>query len=310
MPARPAVVLALLRAKHDALPAGQLDRIVAALEPAHVTLAVLDGPAELDGRLRELAAGADVLAIGGGDGTINAAIATVRHLAVPLLVIPLGTANDLARTLELPMDPVQAARLLHGGTVKRVDIGLANDRGFFNVASVGLSVEVAQRLADQRKHFGAFSYLIAAADVWRATRAFRIWIDCDGERVTMRSIQVSVGNGRFHGGGIAVADDAAIDDGRLDVYALEPQPWWRLMLMLPAMHRGRHRHWRTVTALQGRAVDLRTRRPRPVNVDGELLTYTPTRFRVVSDAVAVFAPAPDNGVQPPAVADAEALPGA
>lgn len=282
------IVFAVPRPKAERLSAQRLEAICAAMRPAEVRLLVLDTPAGIGDRLRREAPGADAVAIGAGDGTINAAIEALMDLGLPLLIVPLGTANDLARTLGVPLDPVEAAGWASRGEVRAIDVGRVNGTAFFNVANLGLGVAVARRLANRRKRFGVFSYLVALADVWRATRSFRVWIGCDEETVTMRTIQVSVGNGRYHGGGIAVAEDATIDDGRLDVYALEPQPFWRLMGMLPAMFRGRHRHWRTVTALRGERVRVDTRKPMDINVDGEVRARTPARFEVVRGGVNVL----------------------
>ena len=112
----------------------------------------------------------------------------------------------------------------------------------------------------------------------------------------MRTIQVSVGNGRHYGGGMTVAEAARPDDGWLDVYSLEVRHWWRLVALLPWLRAGTQGSWRDVRTFRTRGpVALHTRRRRPVNTDGELTAWTPAVFRIHPAALRVFAPE-----QPPA----------
>ena len=99
-----------------------------------------------------------------------------------------------------------------------------------------------------------------------------------------------MGNGRFYGGGVVVAEEAAIDDGHLDLYSLEMRTVWKLALMLQSFRSGEHGAWSEVRTLRGTEFEIRTSRPRSVNADGEIITETPAVFRVHPRAVEVFAP--------------------
>ena len=81
----------------------------------------------------------DRIVIGGGDGTISSALPELLALGKPLAVLPLGTANDFAATIGLPADPLEAADVALHGRPHAIDVGLANDRPFLNVASVGVA---------------------------------------------------------------------------------------------------------------------------------------------------------------------------
>ena len=97
----------------------------------------------------------DLVAVGGGDGTLNAAALGVIEAGLPLGVLPMGTANDLARTLGIAPDLDAAAKVIAIGHTRAIDLGLVNGQPFFNVASVGLSAELAQRLtSDIKRRFG------------------------------------------------------------------------------------------------------------------------------------------------------------
>jgi YegS/Rv2252/BmrU family lipid kinase len=237
------------------------------------------------------AAAVDLIVIGGGDGTLNASADALAEAGKPVGILPLGTANDLARTLAIPTDLDAACRVIAEGQTRRIDLGRVNGKPFFNAASIGLSVAVTRKLSKESKgRLGAFAYVAAAVRAVGAGRPFRVQIICDGEVHRARTVQVTVGSGRYYGGGLTVAEDAAPDDARLDVYSLEVGHWLGLLPLLPALWSGRWEGRRNVRMLHGREIEVRTRRPRPVNADGEVVTQTPAAFTVQPGAVTVFAP--------------------
>ncbi len=247
---------------------------------------------ELPATIRRLAGSIDLVILGGGDGTMNSAAPALIETGLPLGILPLGTANDLARTLGIPFDLDGAAQVIVDGHVRHIDLGEVNGRPFFNVASIGLSVEVTCELTrETKRRWGRLGYAIATCRALWRMRPFSAEIRREGQVDRVRAIQIAVGNGRHYGGGMTVQEDAEIDDGRLNLYSIEFEQLWRLALIYPAFRAGRHGLWREVRTATCEQVEIRTRRPRPVNTDGELTTRTPARFRVLRHAVAVLAPA-------------------
>ncbi|HSO41557.1 MAG TPA: lipid kinase [Rhodospirillales bacterium] len=236
---------------------------------------------------------ADMIIIGGGDGTLSMSLEAVLGTGLPLGIIPMGNANDLARTLAIPTRMVDAFQVIAGGHVRRIDVGEVNGKHFFNVASIGLSVDIAQRLTrEAKKRWGVLAY---AGNAWQAVRAassFDARMRCGDETLEMKSIQVAVGNGRYYGGGMTVAEDATIDDRRLDLYAIERQRWWRLAVMLPALRWGKHKLVEGIHTLHGERIHIETDPPMSINVDGEVVAETPADFRVLPAALPVFVPQP------------------
>jgi len=166
---------------------------------------------------------ADLLIIGGGDGTISRSLAALMERGLPVGILPLGTANDLCRTLGIPADLEAACRVIAEGRTASIDIGCVNDVHFANVASIGLSVDAARELSDELKRkWGPVAYVLSTLRARRAGRPFRIELEWDGKRRKKRCVQVFVGNGRFYGGGMTISDEARIDAGALDVYVLSP----------------------------------------------------------------------------------------
>ena len=273
-----------------------LDGATAVLRQGGVELLEVPMPPrdQLTAAIREHAPTVDLVIVGGGDGTINASAKGILETGLPLGILPLGTANDLARTLALPLDPAAAASVIVAGRLRDIDVGEANDVPFFNVASIGFSAELARRLTgESKRRWGKLGYAIVAARLLRRMQPFHAHLrhdDCDEE---VQTLQVAVGSGRFYGGGLAVAEGAAPDDGRLDVYSLETSHWLQLLALLPGLKRGTHVRSRKVRAFRTTELSLHTRRPRDIDADGELMTRTPARFRVRPAAVKVFAPPPE-----------------
>jgi len=210
-------------------------------------------PQELPNIIRSYRDRVDLVIIGGGDGTLNAAIEGLVDTQLPLGILPLGTANDLARTLQIPQSIPQACQVIATGHSQRIDLGKVNHKHFFNVASLGLSVQITRQLDKKAKRtWGVLAYAATAIQVVWKTRPFRAEIRMGEDSIRVKTVQIAVGNGRYYGGGMAVADDAAINDQRLDLYSLEYQHWWQILLLVPAMWRGTHAKWSGVRSLQGK----------------------------------------------------------
>lgn len=234
---------------------------------------------------------AEAVVVAGGDGSLNAAAPALVKTGLPLGILPTGTANDLARTLGLPTGIEAAADVITLGRRRTIDVGEVNGHYFFNVASLGLSADLARSLSrETKRRFGRLGYFLTAIRVLLQARPFRALIVSPEGAARVSTLQIAVGNGRYYGGGMAVEHSAEIDDEHLDLYSLELKKVWMLVLMAKAFREGRHGLWKEVRVTRGQSFEIRTRRPRPINTDGELVTFTPARFSVLSKAVSVFAP--------------------
>lgn len=256
-----------------------------------LTTVVIDDPLDIDPTIRAHGPKVELVIVGGGDGTMNAAAEATIDLGLPMAILPMGTANDLARTLSIPTALPEACRVILDGRLHPIDVGCVNSKLFFNVASLGLPVEVSRMLTPEfKRKWGVLSYAISAWRAIRNARPFGAEIHCDGETRRIKTVQISVGNGRHYGGGMTVDEEAAIDDGRLHLYSLGPRQLWRWLLLLPALRSGTHRRLQGVLTLSGREITIRTRRPRAINTDGELTSWTPARFHVLPGALSVVVP--------------------
>lgn len=231
----------------------------------------------------------DLYILGGGDGTISSAAAALHECGKPFAILPLGTANDLARSIGLPDQLPEVFRLIVEDRRRRIDLGVVNGRFFFNVAHIGLGVHITYELTPEiKKRWGVFSYLQAFFRALSRKQTFRVALQVDGQHYQQRSIHLAVGNGRFYGGGNVVDERARIDSGELYLYSLKPQSVWELLTLAPLLRGGKQRLVkRTFTAI-GQRIEVKTTRPREIHADGEPAGFTPAVFEVLPDALDVF----------------------
>ena len=239
--------------------------------------------------------GYGLLILGGGDGSVSSIVDFLAHHDVVLGLLPLGTANDFARTLGIPADVGGACDTIANGKVVDVDLGLAGGNYYVNVASAGLSVGVTQALSPwMKRRVGALAYSMAAVKAFLKHEPFSARLtfpEGDHEPVEHdRLLQVAVGNGRFYGGGMVVAPGSGIDDRNLDVYAIELGRHRDMFGVARYLKSGDFIRSEGVSQYRTPSVRLETEPSMPVNIDGEVVTTTPQDFSIAQNALKVLVP--------------------
>lgn len=264
---------------------------------AGLEVAVRETDGEQDLRAAILAHRDRRIIIGGGDGTVNCALPALLEAGRPFGLLPLGTANDLARSLDIPNDPVGAMSIVAAGHVRRIDVARANDRYFVNAAHIGLAARITRNLSGSSKRsWGGLAYLAAALRSLRRHRTFHAVLRCDGATYLLHSIQITIGNGCRFGGGMVVSEDAALDDGLLDFYNIPPKGMLGLAVLAPYLRAGRHVRYEDIQSGKGRIIEVETRHRLRVTTDGEVSTRTPLRCEVQPGRLSVYAPPPTAGM--------------
>jgi diacylglycerol kinase (ATP) len=235
--------------------------------------------------------GVDRLIVGGGDGTLGAVAARLAHRNIDLGLIPLGTANDFARTLGIPTDLDASAEVVASGNVRLVDLARANDAYFLNVASIGMSVSATAELSPGiKRRFGSIAYLYAGALAFTRHLTFRVRVQNGPDSVETTAHQIVVGNGRFYGGGVLVARQSSLEDGMLHAYALGTRGRWQLLRTIALLRMGVPIDRPGDHFLRTPSLSVETWPALPVNCDGEIRTRTPVTFAVEPEALRVLAP--------------------
>lgn len=239
--------------------------------------------------IEENQARVDRVVIGGGDGSMHAALPALIKTGIPLGILPLGTANNFARNLGIPTAPEEAAGVIIAGSTRMIDIATVNGVPFANVAGIGLSTEINRRVpAQSKKKWGAIAYGISGYKIFRSFKPFWAEIRCDGKSFCIRSLQLTLCNGRFYGAGLTVSEDATLVDGMLDVHSMEVKGLAGMLKILPSLKTGQAQG-PEIFQFRGREIEIRTRRKMSVDTDGEVTTHTPAIFRVLKKAVTVIA---------------------
>lgn len=248
-------------------------------------------------------AGFDPIIAAGGDGTVHAVVNGLMDVdgdAHPTLaVVPLGTANDFARTLDLPTDPEEALSLIAEGGPRPLDLIRARiDEGpirhAVNAVTGGFTAEAEEELITEAKEsWGPLAYLRTGLGALPDPSDYQatIWAD-DGEPREVSLLSLVVANGRFAGGGIPVGPGAALDDGLLDVTLVPHLALGEIASVAAAILRGDHRESEEVTTFRARRIRLTCEPPIWLSLDGELARAGKARFRVAPGALSVVGPRP------------------
>ncbi|HEX6523433.1 MAG TPA: diacylglycerol kinase family protein [Streptosporangiaceae bacterium] len=270
--------------------------------------------AGLRDQIRALAPqGPRLVVAAGGDGTVGAVADCLAESEGVLGIVPLGTSNDFARSLGIPIDPGRAVALLTQGKIAGVDLGRLvvpgqPARHFVHAATVGLNVSFAKLAtrASVRAHLGRLTYLIAARNALRARPAFACELVHDGHTEKLALTQLSVINAPVFGGALGLSVEGSDPDDRLlDVLAIEDLPVRRLLLAAGFLLLRVKRPLPGVHTFHIRTLHVHTERPLDVALDGEVLGRLPGDFEVVGEALRVITPLDfvdvDGGEAPPSV---------
>jgi diacylglycerol kinase (ATP) len=229
----------------------------------------------------------------GGDGTVREVISGLSREDVPVGVVPMGTANVLARELRLPFEPERAARVIAARHVRRLDLARANGRPFLLVAGVGLDAEVTRRVhASRRGAITILNYLPAllAEVVWFRTPALRVAVD--GRPLNREGQYVVISNTRHFGGLLVMALDAVPDDGRLDVCVYRLPRRHAVLGLMVRFLTHRRPDARRATFVQGRRIEVTSSERVLYQLDGDPAGVLPLTIDLAPRAVSVIVPPP------------------
>jgi diacylglycerol kinase (ATP) len=264
--------------------------IEAALRAHHIEAELYQSSSEADAARRveaALADGVSTIVAAGGDGTVRSIAFRLLGREVALGILPMGTAMNVARSLDIPLELQAAAAVLAAGHARSIDVGEARGRPFLEVASIGLGAEVLAGATEAEE--GRFR--LALATLRRAINQprTRIRLQLDGREVRARALSIAVANGRFTGRGIELVPEARLDDGRFDVLLYEGFGPLQLAadivrVLLARANDPRFRRYRAAT------VRISSHRPLPVRLDSQDVGTTPAELVTRRGALRVIAP--------------------
>ncbi|WP_053754291.1 diacylglycerol kinase [Streptomyces sp. MMG1533] len=242
-----------------------------------------------------VAEGTAALIAVGGDGMANLALQAVAGTRTPLGLVAVGTGNDFARALGLPVrDPAAAGRLiadaLKGARMHEVDLGQVDGRWFGTVLASGFDSRVNDRGNRMRWPAGRLKYDLAMLAELAAFKPFRYRITLDdGDVREVEATLVAVGNGSSYGGGMRICPGADLTDGLFDITVVGDCSRATLLRVFPTVYRGRHVEHSKVTVLRAAKVEIAAEGITGY-ADGEALGPLPLTARCVPAAVRIVGP--------------------
>ena len=261
---------------------------------------------ELTGRpgdAESLAAGAArrghdrVIAIG-GDGTVQEVVNGLLSAGEPATmgIVPLGSGNDLARSLGLPAELASAWRFAIGHATRRIDVararnGAGAERWFASAGGVGFDAQVAAAMSERRGwQAGRAGYLVTTLTELRRFENRSIRLTIDGATEPANVLFVAIANGAYYGGGMRIAPDAVLDDERLDICVVGDISRLTVLRQLPNLYRGTHVSHPAVSMRSGAIIEADGDPDTLIHLDGEPFGGLPLQVTISHRALAVAAP--------------------
>jgi diacylglycerol kinase (ATP) len=242
-----------------------------------------------------LRSGAERIVAAGGDGTLNEVVdgMAADFGGARLGLIPLGTGNDFARSIDVPADLAGALAVLSQGRTRAVDVGLGHfgklHRYFVNMSAGGFSGKVSEKAGEAKDRWGPLAYLRAAIGTLPELEGFKARIQIDeSERLEVEIYNAVVSNGRYVAGGIPVAPQSSVDDGLLDLMLVPIATIPQIALLVPQVLLGLHTNSDLLLFRRASRIEIDSDPRMSFNVDGEVIGDEPARFEVLPRALEVI----------------------
>jgi YegS/Rv2252/BmrU family lipid kinase len=276
---------------------------------------VTKGPGDAHRLAQEaVAAGADAVAVNGGDGTVMEVASGLMNTNVPMAILPGGTANVMSVELAIPGDISEACALLAGddlSVVRPVDMGKVDDYTFMLRVGMGLEaamVEGADR--DLKSRVGSLAYVLSALQALNNPQVARYLLTLDGKEIEVEGITCMIANsGSMGAPGLRLAPNIDVSDGLLDVLVIRRGDLGALLSVAASVMAGNEsaeplQHW------QAKKIHVTAAPIQSVQVDGEMLAQTPVEVNVLPHVLKVLVPKPKLAPETlPTPADTSRAPG-
>jgi diacylglycerol kinase (ATP) len=240
---------------------------------------------------REAAATDARVVVIGGDGTISEAIDGIVGTNVELGIVSMGTGNDLARSLRIPFNDLEAAvSVALSGKPKTIDVGRESDRHFATSLGLGFPAVVVEERNRIRWLKGSAAFFLAVYKGIRRMQSVPLQLELDDRSLEFDCTTILVQNTPYCGGGFMIAPEAAVDDGFLDVVVVRPIGTMDLMLNFPKVYRGRHLYHPSFSVYRSRRVRIHSAEPLRKTFDGDIHGTAPLDAQVLPHALKVIVP--------------------
>lgn len=242
----------------------------------HLDLNIFDAQiiySEYHGHAQTLASEAladnfDIVVAVGGDGTINEVASALESSGKIMGIIPCGSGNGLARTLKIPLKNILAVKRLNNLKTTKIDVGVVNNRKFFNMAGMGFDAHISALFANSQKR-GFSGYFKSTIKEIKSYKPQEYVIEIDGKPRKEKAFMVSIANSSQYGNNAHVSPFATINDGKLDLCIIKPFPIYSFPKLVYRMFSRTSNLSRFVEIIQGNHFQIKRVKSGPVHLDGE-----------------------------------------
>jgi len=216
----------------------------------------------------------------GGDGTVNLAVQELVGSGLGIALIPAGTGNDFARTLDLKLkNPEQLIKHYLSSRPSLIDVGQVGKKYFVDVLSTGFDSMVNERANAMKRIKGRAKYNISILLVLSTFKPKSYRFSIDGFSFESQAMLIAVSNGICYGGGMKVTPNAKIDDGLFDILILSPVSKFEFLKVFPKVFSGKHTTHPAVRISRARSVEIDS--DAVAYADGERVGPLPVKARVI-----------------------------
>ncbi len=276
---------------------GLLEQVVAALESMGARVVIRRTSTRGDAERLARAArdeGYDRLLVAGGDGTINEAVNALAGSALPLAIVPMGTANVLATEIGLEAEARAIAETALDGPVARIALGQVQGRDapprlFTLMAGVGFDAEVVRSVDPRvKQRLGKFAYVLATLKLLLRYRTPRYVVHANGRQFAVGSVVLA--NGRHYGGAFVCAPEARLDRSSLELCLMQARGRRAIVRYALALALGRLHRQPDVEIIATREATIEGREGDPIQGDGDILGVLPARIAIAPETLLLAVP--------------------
>lgn len=232
----------------------------------------------------------DIISVG-GDGTLTEIIDALGDFKGALGILPAGTGNDFARSIDLPKEPQECLEIIKSGQTKSVDLPSLNDHHFINVASFGIDGGVIRDTDKIKKHIpGTPAYILGSLKNIIAFKPYKVSIKIDEKKLEREIVLIAVGNGKYFGGGMKVTPEAEIDDGLLDVVLANKTRKSKLVKLFSQLFNGNHMGDKIVEHYKCKEFSIESEAGILINKDGNLVGEVPAKISIGLKKINIIIP--------------------
>lgn len=225
----------------------------------------------------------------GGDGTVNEVACVVFAANGVLGIIPCGSGNGLARSLNIPMNTERAVQHLKVGGKRNIDVGTINKHYFFCTCGVGFDAKIGRTFAKQKTR-GFITYVKTAIKEYFNYKPKRYKIQVDGSTFVRTAFLITIANAGQYGNNAYIAPKAEMDDGILEVCVLKPFPIIKSLVIAIRLFAKNFDRSRYLETIQGRSIEFKKKKKWKFHIDGDPVSLKgPVKIEVIPQGLSVLA---------------------